>query len=762
MKQINVLPKASPLRLPRLNDIIPTLLLILVSRSNAMGMYPFAIAFFAAAYNKRVAYIGIIGACVGIISSAGVWAVPKYFLMLLAYWLFTMIYKSTSISFKSAVTGICSLIGGGAMLLINYKGMFDVFFIITESITAALMYIIFSKASSVTEDFHRRRGMSSEDYLCMTITAGVVLSGLFGIGFKGIGVTQILVSYLLLHTALNSSVATAACTGICLGFISSMSQTGAVIMMGVYGFGTLFSSFMNNMKKPGCFIGYVCAMSVMLIYTSNLYKIPAGVLNPIIGGLMFLATPRTVDEYFRSFFTKSIQVEAVSPAQRMREYLYMRLKGAGEAFESLHESFFSISEGRLKKYSDDLGTILDETAERVCAGCKMCGKCWQTDFRRTYKNSLELIGIIEHEGKLTEENMPVAFAEKCHRPKRFIYEINHVYELFKRDILRRGDATNTRNLISEQYRELNRLFSAMADDINEGFEFLEEQEERIVNSLDKLGIIPYEVSAVEGAGGICEIYLRLPPAVNHSIIEGVISNIMGRSVVYEKTERGLSKYTTGALYAVKSSLLQLPKDGCGVNGDSVTMFTVGGSKFYCIIADGMGSGNEAQYESAAACRLLTGFLKSGFSVKTALGILNSSMCINMENEIYTTIDLLCIDLYTAEAYMYKIGSAQTVLLNGGEFKILSSTSVPAGILSDIRLDKKTVMLKEGDLILMMSDGITEAGNSISKTDWIKKIMAKPFEDTDSLAKSVMDTALMKNNGAARDDMSVVALEILSK
>ena len=105
------------------------------------------------------------------------------------------------------------------MLLINYKGMFDVFFIITESITAALMYIIFSKASSVTEDFHRRRGMSSEDYLCMTITAGVVLSGLFGIGFKGIGVTQILVSYLLLHTALNSSVATAACTGICLGFI---------------------------------------------------------------------------------------------------------------------------------------------------------------------------------------------------------------------------------------------------------------------------------------------------------------------------------------------------------------------------------------------------------------------------------------------------------------------------------------------------------------------------------------------------------------
>ena len=209
-------------------------------------------------------------------------------------------------------------------------------------------------------------------------------------------------------------------------------------------------------------------------------------------------------------------------------------------------------------------------------------------------------------------------------------------------------------------------------------------------------------------------------------------------------------------------MLQLSRDGFGVNGDSVAMFTVGNSKFYCIVADGMGSGSEAQYESAAVCRLLTSFLKAGFGVKTALGILNSSMCLNMEKEMYSTIDLLSVDLYTAEAQLYKIGSAQTLVLNGGEIKTVTSSSVPVGILSDIRLDKKTVTLKEGDIILMMSDGITESGCSSSKTEWIKKIMVKPFENMEDLSKEIMDTAVEKNNGTARDDMSVVALRLMSK
>ena len=762
MKQMNVLPQKTLVRMPLLSDMLPTLLLFFASRATAMGMSPFAVAFFAASYDKRIAYIGILSALIGIATSRGVSEVPKYLIALTLYWLFSRLFKKKSTVIDSVAVGLSVALGGGVVLLSGIKGLFDIFLLLTESMTASLMYIIFKKTSDVTEDFERRHGMSSEEYVSVAITVGVVLAGLNGIGAYGISLTHILVSYVLLVTALNTPVSVASCTGLAIGFMSSMSESGAVVMMGVYGFGALFASFMNTYKKVGCFVGYICATSVMMIYAQNTFDIPQGVANAVIGGAMFIFTPRVVQEYLRSFFTKSMQVEAVNPTSRMRVYLSMRLLKTSEAFESLHECFFSMSEGRLKKYSDDIGVILDEAAERVCNDCKMCGKCWQTDFRRTYKNMLELIGIIESEGKLTWDNLPKHFGEKCEKPDELICEINHVYELYKRDILRRSDAVTTRNLISMQYSEMNKLFLGMAGDVEEGFTFMEDEEERIVNSLDKIGIIPYEISVIESTSGVCEAYLRLSPNISHSLVEGVITEVMGRAVSYEETENGLSKYVSGALYEMEKSMLQLSRDGFGVNGDSVAMFTVGNSKFYCIVADGMGSGSEAQYESAAVCRLLTSFLKAGFGVKTALGILNSSMCLNMEKEMYSTIDLLSVDLYTAEAQLYKIGSAQTLVLNGGEIKTVTSSSVPVGILSDIRLDKKTVTLKEGDIILMMSDGITESGCSSSKTEWIKKIMVKPFENMEDLSKEIMDTAVEKNNGTARDDMSVVALRLMSK
>lgn len=756
------MPQKQLLRMVRLSDVMPTALLFLVSRSGIMGMYPFAAAFFAAVYDKKIAYMGIAAACVGVATSEGVAAIPKYMIILTAYWLFTKLFKNKNNVIASAAVGVCVLLGGGAMLLISYNGLFDLFLSLTESITASLMYIIFGKTKAVTADYERRCGMSSDDYISVAVTVGVILSGFNVMTYRDISVTHILASYILLFTALNTSVSVTACTGVCIGFMSSMGSVGAVVMMGVYGFGTMFASFMNSYKKVGCFMGYICAMSVMMIYAQNIYKIPAGALNAFFGGVLFFITPKTVDEYIRSFFTKSIHIEKVSPVSRMKEYLSMRLMSMGDAFESLHEGFYSMTEGRLKKYSDDIGVILDETAERVCKDCKKCGKCWQTDFRKTYKNMLELIGIIEHDGWLTIENLPENFGRHCERAESFIYEINHVYELYKRDIIRRSDAIVTRNLISMQYREINKLFSDMAEDINDGFDFMEEEEEKIVNALDKLGIIPYEISVIESDSGIAEAYLRLPPKTSHSVVEGAISEVLGRNVVYEKTEKGLSKYGSGAIYTVENSLLQTSREGFNVNGDSVAIFTVGERKFYVIIADGMGSGSEARYESACALRLLTGFLKSGFCIKTALGILNSSMCLNMNNEIYSTIDLLCIDLYTGEAQMYKIGSAQTLLLNAGEVKTISSSSLPVGILSDIQLDKKTVMLKEGDVILMMSDGITESGCSLSRTEWIRKTIIKPFETTEELAKAVMDTAIEKNNGIARDDMSVVAMKFFEK
>lgn len=649
--------------------------------------------------------------------------------------------------------------GGAVSLIMSFGGIYSVFFIIIEGIVSALMYEVFKNSGAVKDENFRTVNINSEEYISTAVTVGVMVAGLNGFDMYGVSFTNVFAVYAVLATALNSSVVAAGCTGMCIGFFSCMADMNAILMMGIYGLNALFAAFMNSFKKIGCAVGYIGGTAVTLIYMRNMYDIPISMTDTIVGCILFIVTPKIIHEYLSDFFKSENRVETVEPSERMREYLKMRLNDAGEAFASLRECFMAVSEGRLKKYSEDAGMILDETADRVCSGCRMCGKCWQNDFRKTYKNVLELVAIIETEGKLTTENIPDRFCEKCVRTNVFIGELNHVYELYKRDVLRRSDAVATRNLLAVQYSELENLFHSVSEDIEEGFEFLYDEEERIVNGLNKIGIMTYAVSAVEGMSGHCEVYLRLPPVARRTAVEGVISDVLGCAVEFEQCMHGLSKYISKPNFSVESAVVQIPQEGSKVSGDSITVFVKDG-KFYAVAADGMGSGVEAQYESAATLRLLTSFLKSGFSVKTALGILNSAMCLNMNSEMYSTVDLFCMDLYTGEAELYKIGSAETIIMTGDEIKTITSSSIPVGILSDIQLDNKRFKLHEGDVILIMTDGITEAGYTVSKTDWIKQTAILPYENMEDMAEAIMDTAIEKEHGEAKDDMSIIALRIM--
>ncbi len=752
--------KKTALRLPRLDDIIPSVMLILASRASVLGMMPFGIAFFAAVFGQRLTYIGVAAVCIGILTSGGVALLPKYLIAMMIFRLAIRYFRRSGEFLRAAFCGVSLLMGGAIMMLGGIDSLYSVFLLVTESVIAALMCIVFSKSQIVSDDFSKRGRMGAEEYICAAVAVGAIISGLNGLFIGVVGISNIMSVYVILITALNASVAVSAATGLCIGFMLSMSSSSSLIMMGIFGMCAVFASLMNGYKRIGCAIGYMCGAAISLIYAKSAYELPINIYDSAVGAVLFIATPAVVHEYFRTFFDKSVQVEKVDPMQRMRQYLTARLRSTGDAFGSLHECFLAVSEGRLKKYSDDMGAILDETATRVCKSCKLRGKCWQTDFRRTYKNILELVGIIEAEGALTPENAPSRFCERCERANIFIYEINHVYELYRRDMLRRADAVTTRNLISNQYNELHHLLDMMASDIESGFIFLENEEERIVDALDSIGVMPYEVSVVENAGGSCEIYLRLPPTVHRAAVEGVLSSVMDRAVAFEKSERGLSKYVSRPGYIVDCSVLQLPQHGSNINGDSVTVFTDSRSRFFAIAADGMGSGREAQYESAAVLRLLTSFLKAGIGVMTAISILNSSMCINMDREMFSTIDLLCIDLYTGKAELYKIGSAETMLLSGGDVKAISAASAPIGIVEHITPDRKRLELAEGDIVLLMTDGITESGYTVSKTDWIRSILIKPHNTMDELAHEVIDTALSKSRGTAEDDMSVIALRVM--
>ena len=149
---------------------------------------------------------------------------------------------------------------------------------------------------------------------------------------------------------------------------------------------------------------------------------------------------------------------------------------------------------------------------------------------------------------------------------------------------------------------------------------------------------------------------------------------------------------------------------CGresVSGDSSMQFSDGFGNSYFIIADGMGSGNRAALESSMACSLLSKLIRAGSDVSTALQMVNTLLISKSTDEVFTTADILKLNLFTGKADFFKAGAAQSFVKTGGTVNTVESTALPLGIIPGAKISPVTLRLSDGDCTALISDGIPE-------------------------------------------------------
>ena len=749
------------LRAPLLKDAGMTGLLILAGRASVLGMFPFGTAFFAACFDKSIAYIGITALCAALMSTSGNYMLVKYLVAALIFWIYTRLAKKRSIVADAAWCGGAMFLGGTVFLLYNFAGLYDIFILFIEAAVTSVMYIIFKKSQGLMKSRKKRAQTAQDELISISVSAGVMITGLSGIVFPyNISLANIVSVYAVLCMAMYSSLAAAGSGGLCIGFLASMSTPSAVVMMGIFGISALFANLLKAFGRFGVALGFLGGSAVALLYAGSTVALPVTILETAIGALLFIVTPKKFRVYLNAFFSRSLHLETLSSDVRVKDYLTMRLEKISDAFKSLEECFESASGRRLKSYNKDVASLFDEVADRVCESCPNAAKCWQSDFTRTYKNIMHLLDNIETKGILTLSALPPSFRERCLRAELFVMEFNHVYELYKKNLVRIGEAVSGRDLVARQYREIAALMDSMAVSINDGFSFREDLEESIVSELDKVGIIAFEVSVIESEQGKMEAYLGVSKGMETGKIEAVLSEVLETPMAYRSQGAGgLMKFTSCARYSADVGIRQISCDYTDVSGDCIDSFSTDDYKHYIIISDGMGSGRRAMTESHLTLKLIREFLMSGFGVYTAVDMINSALCLKLDYECFSTIDLLCIDLMTGICEFFKIGGAESIVRHGDNVETVFSVSLPVGMIGDIKIQGQTKRLTDGDTIIMMTDGVSEAGFGTVRTNWIKKEIKIPHDSMDSLAQSVIENAVKKSHDSILDDMTVAAIRL---
>lgn len=210
------------------------------------------------------------------------------------------------------------------------------------------------------------------------------------------------------------------------------------------------------------------------------------------------------------------------------------------------------------------------------------------------------------------------------------------------------------------------------------------------------------------------------------------------------------------LYRIECSRKGSPKKGEEVCGDTVCFFSNGDGYFYALISDGMGSGRAAAKCSGLAGIFLEKLLTAGADRRAALSLLNNFLAAR-EEEVFATVDLFEADLYTGKGVIVKAGAAPSFILRDGVCNRLQSATVPAGIIRDIKAEQLSFDLKSGDTLVMLSDGISGAGDG----DEAKQLLSTlpPQSSTAHIADKLLSDSLRR--GGSKDDMSVCVIRILA-
>ena len=133
-----------------------------------------------------------------------------------------------------------------------------------------------------------------------------------------------------------------------------------------------------------------------------------------------------------------------------------------------------------------------------------------------------------------------------------------------------------------------------------------------------------------------------------------------------------------------------------------------------------------------------------------------------EDEKFTTLDMNSIDLYTGEAQFIKVGASMSFIKRGSEIEVVDSTTLPFGIVDDIDIKPVKKKVKNGDIIVTISDGVIDIDkDNVGEYTWIVNYLKGEQVNPEILAREILEQAKRKSNGRVLDDMTVIVSKLYS-
>ncbi len=328
----------------------------------------------------------------------------------------------------------------------------------------------------------------------------------------------------------------------------------------------------------------------------------------------------------------------------------------------------------------------------------------------------------------------------------------------------------SRAIMSEQLEQISKVIEDYSKQVYNFIKITQEQEEYIRHRLRLKKVNLDKIVGLENSKNRKEYLVTAKCDRRYTVgsreIAQILSEAFGKNFVPSKNCRKLvsTEYTTTTYveetnFKVRHASAKKARGDSTISGDNFSLKELENGHLLMGLSDGMGYGASACIESETVIELLEQLLDSGFDEECALKMINSVMVMNSSDDHPATLDYGVIDLHSGMCDIVKIGAAATFVKRGNWVETIKSTTMPLGIFAKVDYDSTSKKLYDGDMIIMVSDGVIDAIESENKDEELGKIISgirgcSPKQ----MAEAILQCAIGSKTKPA-DDMTVLVTEI---
>ena len=484
-------------------------------------------------------------------------------------------------------------------------------------------------------------------------------------------------------------------------------------------------------------------------------------LSVAVGTAVFSAIPgrilNSVKDNISLFKDKQLSRLSIN---RNRLMTSNRLYDLSAVFLEIADSFNALYQ---KEESADAikGSISKTVYSSVCEECSNKNKCL---------NNCDIAGSIEKiaeigyaKGKLSLIDIPLELSH-CIKISDVIYAVNRTLGEIQESAAERSAKDSGRKILSSGAKGVAEILKGLAFECGTQLKYQSQTEKILSEKLYRSG---YKISELL-------IYGEKDCRSVSMVVTGKEFSVSAIKKITESTvecdlylaekclitdEKCYICFKNSARFDAVFGVASIKKDGSSVSGDTHSVARLGGDKFLVALSDGMGSGRQAEKVSSASLSLIESFYKAGLSSQFILGTVNKLLAINTD-EIFTALDVTVIDLKKCTADFVKYGAPYGFIVSENSIRIVEGSSLPMGILEELSPSVVTADLNDGDIVLMMTDGVSDAFGSGSEVlDFLRTLPAK---NPQTMVDKLLEKAMSLSDGKNHDDMTALAVRIFER